>query len=164
MRKKCYQADWLDQVSSAIDLRKTRSHALTEHVLTRAHLLPKRERHLINAMYNEGKSATEIAHLGNLDPRQVRRLIKNAITRMNDPLFIFVATHANNWSPTRRKIARSLFQSGRSIRATAEHLALKVHQVRHHRAAVLEQYHNQTNSTAPSRTPDRNWKHTTHEY
>ncbi len=164
MREKSYQADWLDQVSSSIDLRKSRSHALTEHILTRSHLLPKRERHLINAMYNEGKSAAEIARIGDLDPRQVRRLIKNAITRMHDPLFVFVVKSSNSWSPTRRKIARSLFQSGRSIRATAEHLSLKVHQVRHHRAAVLEQFRNQSNPTAPARAPDRNWKHTTHKH
>lgn len=164
MREKCYQADWLDQVSSSIDLRKTRSQALSEQILSQTHLLPKRERHLVTAMYSEGKSAAEIARLGNLDPRQVRRLIKNAITRMNDPLFIFVVTRSPNWSTTRRKVARSLFQSGRSIRATAEHLKLKVHQVRHHRAAVLDQYHNQSNSTTPTRAPNRNWKHTTHKH
>lgn len=153
MKRTIYQADWLDQVSAGIDFRHSHRTAFTDAVLTRADHLAGHDKSLVLAMYRDGHSAAQIARLGNLNPRQVRRRIKLALTRMTDPLFIFVVTHKANWSPTRRKVARSLFQAGNSIRQTADDLNLKAHQVRRHRTAILEHFDlHQNNPQAPNRT------------
>lgn len=154
MKSKTYQADWLDQVSTTIDLRHTQNAELADTIAIRAQHLVGPDQAFVLAMYRNGQSAAEIARLSNLDPRQVRRRIRNAITRLSDPTFIFVITHITNWSPTRRKVARSLFQAGYSIRQTADTLNLKVHQVRRHRTAILDLYiaSNQHHTPAPNRT------------
>ena len=155
MKSDVYQADWLDQISSGTDLRRRHNTHMTDSIVTRAQHLAGQDRDLVISMYRDGYSAAQIARLGNLDPRQVRRRIKLALNRMTTPLFIFVITHKSNWSPTRRKIAKSLFQSGNSIRQTATQLNLKVHQVRRHRTAILELM---ASASTPQSSPNRNWK------
>jgi len=152
MTSKVYQADWLDQTSSHIDFRHKHNTALADSIVTRAIHLKGQDKSLVLAMYQDGCSAAQIARLGNQNPRQVRRRIKLALTRMNDPLFIFVVTHQSNWSPTRRKIAQSLFQAGNSIRQTADQLNIKIHQVRRHRTAILELMNSSQSS------PNRAWQ------
>lgn len=157
MKTTVYQADWLDQVSAGIDFRHAHRTDFTDAVLTRAVHLAGNDKDLVLAMYRDGHSAAQIARLGNLNPRQVRRRIRIALTRMTDPLFIFVVTNKPSWSPTRRRVACSLFQAGNSIRQTAEDLNIKAHQVRRHRTAILEQFELQ--STTPH-APNRTWRTT----
>lgn len=156
MSAKVYQADWLDQLPSGIDFRHRCNTLLTDQIVSRSIHLKGPDRALVEAMFRDGQSAAQIARLGNLEPRQVRRRIKLALTRLSDPLFIFVITHQSSWSSTRRKIAQSLFQAGRSIRQTAELLDLKVHQVRRHRTAILDLYQS-THSSKPN-SPNRAWR------
>ncbi len=150
MQSKVYQADWLDHIESGIDFRRTRSHEITDSIVHRAQYLTGQDRALVLAMYRDGQSAANIARLSNQDSRQVRRQIRRALLRLTDPNFIFVIANQSSWSPTRQKIARDLFQSGLSIRQTAENLNLKVHQVRRHRTAILELI---------NASPNRNWQH-----
>ncbi|MBL4809594.1 MAG: hypothetical protein JKY43_06005 [Phycisphaerales bacterium] len=154
MPSKVYQADWLDQVSDGIDFRRTHNSALTDSIVTRAQHLAGQDRDLVLAMYRDGHSAAQIARLGNQDPRQVRRRIRRVLSRLTDPTFIFVITNQSNWSTTRRKVAQSLFQAGRSIRQTANDHNLKIHQVRRHRTAIIEQL----NTPLTTNSPNRNWQ------
>lgn len=156
MKSKVYQADWLDQLPSEIDFRHRCNTLLADQIITRSFHLKGPDRALVEAMFRDGQSATQIARLGNQDPRQVRRRIKLALNRLSDPVFIFVITHQSNWSSTRRKVAQSLFQAGFSIRQTAEQLELKVHQVRRHRAAILDLY--QTTHSRKPKTTNRAWR------
>lgn len=156
MKSKVYQADWLDQLPSGIDFRHRCNTLLADQISTRAIHLKGPDRALVEAMFRDGHSAAQIARLGQLEPRQIRRRIKLALNRLSDPIFIFVITHQSNWSSTRRKIAQSLFQAGYSIRQTAEQLELKVHRVRRHRAAILDLYQS-THSQKPN-TPNRAWR------
>tara|TARA_R110002096_G_scaffold173781_2_gene347881 strand:- start:22781 stop:23275 length:495 start_codon:yes stop_codon:yes gene_type:complete len=162
MKSKTYQADWLDQVSTSIDLRRSQNTALADTITIRAQHLVGPDQAFVLAMYRDGQTAADIARLVQLDPRQVRRRIRNAITRLNDPTFIFVITHASNWSPTRRKVARALFQAGNSIRQTADSLNLKVHQVRRHRTAILDLYTESNQPHAPA--PNRTWQYPKQQY
>lgn len=161
MRSEVYQADWLDQAPANIDLRKSQSSNFTRSILNRTAFLQGSDRDFVNAMYRDGQSAAEIARIANLDPRQVRRKIKAALKRLNNPLFIFVVTNKAQWSPTRQKVAQSIIQRGRSIRDTAEKHNLKLHQVRRHRSAILEQYeeHLQALKDQSQPTPNRTWKY-----
>jgi len=152
MPSKIYQADWLDQISGEIDFRRKHDSALTDSIIIRAQHLKGNDKTLVLAMYRDGQSAAQIARLGNHDPRQVRRRIRRALSRMTDPAFIFVISHQSKWSTTRRKVAQSLFQAGRSIRQTADTLNIKVHQVRRHRAAILDQLNNPPAANSPNRT------------
>jgi len=158
MQSRVYQADWLDQLSTGVDFRIKKDAELADTIAVRAQHLRGHDRELVLAMYRDGLPATQIARVGNLDPRQVRRRIKIALARMADPVFIFVLTHKSGWSTTRRKVARSIFQAGLSIRQTAESLDLKIHQVRRHRAAIIEQYESSCHQNA-KRSPDRNWRY-----
>ena len=158
MQSKVYQADWLDQLSTGVDFRIKKDTVLADSIVIRAQHLRGHDRELVLAMYRDGLPATQIARMGNLDPRQVRRRIKIALVRMAHPVFIFVVTHKSGWSTTRRKVARSIFQSGHSIRQTAEGLGIKVHQVRRHRVAIIEQ-HQASLHMGSNHAPDRNWQY-----
>ncbi len=157
MSSKVYQADWLDQVSTSIDFRRTQSTQLADKIALRAQSLQGQDRDFLLAMYRDGHTAAEIARLADLDPRQVRRRIRNAIARLDDPTFIFVITQLHNWSTTRRRVARSLFQAGNSIRQTADELNIKIHQVRRHRTAILDLYNESNQPHAPA--PNRTWQY-----
>ncbi|MGJ8636865.1 MAG: hypothetical protein ACSHX5_08480 [Phycisphaerales bacterium] len=160
MTSKVYQADWLDQLPTGIDFRHRCNTLLADQIISRSIHLKGPDRAFVEAMYRDGHSAAQIARLGDLDPRQVRRRIKLALARLSDPLFIFVITHQSNWSTTRRKVAQSLFQAGHSIRQTADHLELKVHQVRRHRTAILDLYQSTMTSKQHSKpqSPNRAWR------
>ena len=158
MQSKVYQADWLDQLSTGVDFRIKQDAELADSIVVRAQHLRGHDRDLVLAMYRDGLPATQIARVGNLDPRQVRRRIKIALTRLADPVFIYVVTHKTGWSTTRPKVARSIFQCGHSIRQTAEALDLKIHQVRRHRAAIIEQY-DASQHTNAKHSPDRSWRY-----
>lgn len=159
MGSKVYHADWLDQLSSGVDFRFRQDAELTESIVIRAEHLRGHDRELVLAMYRDGFSATQIARLGDLDPRQVRRRIKLGLARLADPVFIFVVTRKSGWSSTRRKVAGAIFQSGHSIRQTADDLELKIHQVRRHRAAIIEQYDASQQATRGGGAPDRSWQY-----
>lgn len=151
MKTEVFKADWLDRLDASVDLRTRHNSDLVDTILLRARHLPSDDRELVFAMYRDGRSATEIARLGRIDPRLVRRRIKNAIARTNDPLFRFVLINNTKWSRTRRRVGKSLFLSGRSIRSTADHLGLKVHEVRRHRGAIVERYEHEKLTHIPNR-------------
>jgi len=152
MRPRTHTADWLDQSNDAIDLRKNLPDERIDTIRRRADWLDDPERALVLAMFRDGKPATEIAALAGIAPRQARRRIRRAVTRLFDPRFTYVVAHAASWSPTRRRVARALFQHGRSIRATARALELTIHEVRRHRDAIC------TRLDAHTDTPDRAWR------
>ena len=55
---------------------------------------------------------------------------------MLSPTFEFVLGHADTWPETRRRVAKSYVLQGRSLRETASHLRLTLHEVRTHTAVI----------------------------
>lgn len=156
MAARTRHADWLDHAHTTIDLRKSHDRAKIDTIATRAEFLLHDEREFVLAMFRDGKPATDIARLRNQPPRIVRKAIRRALARLNDPSFLFVVRAAPNWSPTRRRVAVAIFRAGHSIRQTAHELNLSVHEVRRHRDAVLALVA-QERRASPS-TTDRGWR------
>ncbi len=152
-----YSADWLDHASTTIDLRKSRDSKHMDTIARRAEYLERDERECVLAMFRDGKSAADIARLRNQPPRAVRKTIRRAVARLNDPSFMFVVRAAPSWSPTRRRVAHAIFRAGRSIRQAAHELNLSVHEVRRHRDAVLALVA-QDRRASPTQGPDRGWR------
>lgn len=150
MRVRTHNADWLDQASDAIDLRKKLSERRVDTIRERADWLEPDERSLVLAVYRDGRTATEIARLQSSEPRTVRRRLKRAVLRLHDPRFLYVIRHNSKWSPTRRRVALALFRSGLSIREASKSLGISVHHVRRHRERVL--------ALMDGRGPDRSWR------
>jgi len=152
MRPRTHTADWLDQKHDAIDLRKNLPDERIDTIRRRADWLDEPERSLVLAMFRDGRPATEIAAIAGIEPRQARRRIRRAVERLFDPRFLYVLAHAARWSTTRQRVARALFQHGRSIRQTARALDLTIHEVRRHRDAICAR------AEAHTESPDRTWR------
>lgn len=146
-------ADWLDQVSEDMDLRKKRENSLIDRMVQRAHWLDPQDCELVLAMFRDGLSASSIADLVGGCPRQIRRQIKKLVIRLNDPRVAFVVAHHEKWSNSRRAIARSLFIQGRSMRETTDELGVSFYSVRKNREAIDAMCHA---AMSPSRL--RSWR------
>jgi len=129
-------ADWLDQISEDMDLRKRRKDTLIDHIVRRAHWLEANDRELVMAMFRDGQSARAIAEQHDLCPRQTRRQIKKLIHRLSDPRVAYVIAHHDQWSKSRRSIAHALYIQGRSMRETTDELGLSFYSVRKHREEI----------------------------
>lgn len=157
MAARTNHADWLDHASSTIDLRKSRDRNNMDIITARAEHLVSDERECVLAMFRDGKPATDIARIRNEPPRAVRKTIRRAVARINDPAFMYVVRASPRWSPTKRRVAHAIFRAGRSIRQAADELNLSVHEVRRHRDAILALVAQDTRaSTSP--TPNREWR------
>ncbi len=128
--------DWLDQISADMDLRKKRSHTLTDSIVKRAHWLEPDDRELVLAMFRDGQSAQSIAKRFGGCPRHLRRHIKKLVQRLSDPRIAYVIAHHEQWSKSRRAIAHCLFIQGRSMREATDELGMSFYSVRKHREAI----------------------------
>lgn len=161
MGAETFSADWLDQRTDAIDLRRRRADALNERIIQRAEWLEPNDRALVSAMFVDGYSAARIARLGNSDPRTIRSRIRKIVHRLGDPRTAYVMLHSNAWTPTRRRVAREVYINGRSLRETAETLGLSFYVVRRHREsieAMFEADRNTRQKIDRARIESRRWR------
>ncbi|RMH24657.1 MAG: hypothetical protein D6692_12535 [Planctomycetota bacterium] len=120
----------------SLDLRRARDPSLSTTIAERARWLNEPQRTLVLAVFRDGIPAADLARLHGLPPRAVRRTVTRAAIRLLNPMAPFVARHAPDWTPTRARVARSIYIQGRSMRATADHAGLSLHAVRIHRDAI----------------------------
>lgn len=118
------------------DLRRRRRGEWVDRLLDRAGWLPTRERVLVEAVFRDGRSATEVARLSGDEPRTVRRRVKRAVERAMSDRLAFVVAHRASWSPMRRRVADALVVEGRSMRDASRQLGLSYHTVRRHADAI----------------------------
>ncbi len=126
---------WVEP-SDVDDLRRRRCRSMVQELLDRAQFLDGPDQRLIEGIYREGLSVSQIAALTGADVRSVRRRRRRLVRRMSDPLFQFVAGHLEELSPTRRRVARSCVLQGASMRAATKQLRLSLHAVRRHCDAI----------------------------
>ena len=136
MGARTISADWLDNKADSIDLRKRRAEALNERIIQRAEWLEPSDRALVVAMFTDGYSAAQIARLADTPPRTIRSRIHKIIQRLSDPRTAYVMLHSDEWTPTRRRVAREVYINGRSLREAAESLSLSFYAVRRHRESI----------------------------
>lgn len=101
-----------------------------ERMLDLARVLPADERGLIEAVYRDGRSTTEIARAVGLPPRRYQRKLNGIIKRMRDPMFRFVAEGPDRLPPETRPVARRVVLQGMSQRRAADATGRSLHQVR----------------------------------
>lgn len=118
------------------DLRRRRRRDIVEQIVRRADWLPRDDRTILCAIYEDGRSVTEVAQLRGDDPRRLRRHVRRLVQRIMSPKYLFVAAHKGAWTPTRRRVAEACVLHGLSLRGAAERLQLTHHTVRHHYHAV----------------------------
>jgi DNA-directed RNA polymerase specialized sigma24 family protein len=161
MGTETYSADWLDKKDDGIDLRRRRADALNERIVQRAEWLEPAERALVSAMFVDGYSAAQIARLGNADPRSVRSRIHKIVQRLGDPRAAYVMLNSEQWTTTRRRVAREIYINGKSLRETADTLGLSFYVVRRHREAVEAMFDADRNTRQKidkARIESRSWR------
>ncbi|MEZ6164220.1 MAG: hypothetical protein R3B67_07265 [Phycisphaerales bacterium] len=126
----------IDYVEEQIDLRRKQPGATISRLIRRAQWLSGPDRELFLAYYEQGLCATRIGVMLGMDPRSVRRSIRQMTARLNDPRAAYVAAHCNAWGRSRGAIARELFLRGRSMREVSQKLGISLHCVRKHRDAI----------------------------
>jgi len=110
--------------------RRIAQRRTTERVLAFAALLPADERGLVEAVYRDGRSTTDIARAVGACPRRYQRKLNGILRRMRDPRFRFVAEGAERLPPETRAVARRVVLQGMSQRQAATATGKSLHQVR----------------------------------
>lgn len=123
-------------IDRAADLRRHRPADLARTIAERAEWCLPDDRALVQAMYQQGLSAAQIAQLRDAPVQLVRRRIKSVVRRVLSPRYLFVLRHRDAWSPSRRRVATACVLQGRTLRQTARHLQVSLYTVRRQMDAV----------------------------
>ena len=132
---------WRPELVEVTDLRRRQEENAVDWLLLRAHLLPKGDRELIEAVYRDGKSVAEIARMGSNSAGVVRTRVKQVVTRLCSDKLPFVVEQSSTWAPTRQRVAQHCVVRGESMREASERLGVSLHTVRRHLSAINELYH-----------------------
>jgi DNA-directed RNA polymerase specialized sigma24 family protein len=101
-----------------------------EHMLRLADQLPPAERSLVQAVYDRGLSAADLARAAGLPPWSVRRRLRRILARIASPVFAAVLRLEGDWPPRRRAVARAVWIEGLSQREAARSTGLSLHHAR----------------------------------
>lgn len=124
------------------DLRRKRQRKLIEALLSRAEHLPEADRTLLEAVYRDGASLTDVARTAMLgDPsvqqastqrtaRMLRRRLRRIVTRLTQPDTAAYFADGRSWPYSRRRVAHAILVQGLTQRAAADHLGISLHSVR----------------------------------
>lgn len=129
-----------DSLIDTIDLRRGRSRDLIRSVADRAKHLPPKEQALLNEVYAQGKTVTDIAKSTGETPSYLRRKVRKLTARVLDPRYRYVTEQRSTWRPTRRQVAEACVIEGLSIKEASDRLQLSQYVVRKHREAIETMY------------------------
>ena len=118
------------------DLRRRNARLHSEQISLRARFLPKDQRALISAIYEQGQSCVQVAAMCGLPVRGVRREVQKILHRLATPEFTFVALHMDSWCHTMRRVAQCCVLGGVPVRRASATLRLSLHTVRKDRSIV----------------------------
>jgi hypothetical protein len=118
------------------DLRRRDARRHAEQIAERAQFLPRHERCLITAFYEQGRNIAELAALSGQSPRSLRREIRRVLARLTSPEFAFVVVNLDRWPSTMRRVAQSCVLDGVPVRRASQTLRLSLHTVRKHRETI----------------------------
>ena len=118
------------QLDTSIDLRRKRSRDLAEIVADHAQWALPDDRAIIWAIYRDGLTAQQVAHLRSESPRVLRARVRRIVARLVSDQFRFVLRKRDGWPQLRRAVGGACVLQGRSMRDAAAFLRLSLHQVR----------------------------------
>ncbi|HCT44140.1 MAG: hypothetical protein CMJ35_03460 [Phycisphaerae bacterium] len=145
-----------ERFSSEVDLRRRRDSDFVDRLIRRADWLQGQDRELVLAMFDRSMSAAAISRMTGIPARQIRKRLRQLVTRLNDPRVAYVVAHHNSWNPTMKAIGQELFVHGRTMREVCQDLGLSLHCVRKNRDAIEAMALAQQHRARPSRT----WRRT----
>jgi hypothetical protein len=140
MEQTTAERSWGNEESPARDLRRRRARDIAEQIVRRSDWLSREDRFILKAVYEDGKSVTDIATLRGDDPRRLQRRVRKLVERVLSQKFAFVAAHKSAWTPTRRRVAEACVLQGLSLRRATASLKLTHHTVRRNYDAVNALY------------------------
>ena len=132
MRAECVAG----QAAGGLDLRRRGARASAERILARSQYLPREERWLVHAVFEDGWTIRRLAELCGTHPRMMSKRLARIVARAQSPEFGFVALRLKSWGKTRRAVGRLCVLEGLSQREAARRLGLSVHVVRRHFLAI----------------------------
>lgn len=118
------------------DLRRRNARLHNEQIAQRARYLPREQRALVAAIYEQGHSYKQLAALSGQPVRCLRREVQRILQRLASPEFAYVAIHMDGWPLTMRRVAQSCVLAGEPVRSASESLRLSLHTVRKYRGIV----------------------------
>lgn len=127
------------------DLRKRRQGRLIDQILQRAIHLPDDDRRLVEAVYRDGATMTDVARtamLGRANPageapasptrtaRMLRRRLRRIVARLTDPQALAYFREGQQWPHSRRVVAQAVLVQGLPQRTAARKLGMSLHTIR----------------------------------
>ena len=116
--------------------RRTYSRERAERLMRLAEHLPQRDQALLGQVLEHGYSAIQVAQLTGSKPETVRRRIRQLLTRLDSPLYRFVAGRFDLLPRDLQATAKRHVLEGYSLRETAASLGMSLHRIRQHRKSI----------------------------
>lgn len=101
-----------------------------ERLVDRSAHLPSRDRVLIEQVYGNGVSMTDVARLTGEPARRVQRRVSALVRRVESPLYKFMIVHGESLDQPIRRTAQCVVFEGMSLRAAARVCGVSLHRVR----------------------------------
>ncbi|MBK7406538.1 MAG: hypothetical protein IPJ41_18565 [Phycisphaerales bacterium] len=126
-----------------VDLRKRVLRSRADTLVERAALLSKEERLLVEGVFRDGRTVTQLARVWRrpegprIEAKSLQRRLRRILRRMHTPEFAFVAKHRGAWPPPMDRVATACILHGLTLREASLELGLSVHTVRRNFHAVL---------------------------
>ncbi|MGE3106857.1 MAG: hypothetical protein AB7G11_05000 [Phycisphaerales bacterium] len=121
-----------DTSEAPTDLRRRHGREVVERITSRAQWLPRADRELILAVFNDGKRTKDLAALMSVSPRVLRSRVRRLVRRVTSEQFQFAALHHETWPAGMKRAAEACIFAGLSIKDAARELGLTYHGVRRH--------------------------------
>lgn len=122
----------LPESIKAKDLRRRHGREAAEAIVSRAVWLPDAERHLVQAIFGEGKSVLDLALLMSQPVRSLRTRVRRIVERLTSPAFAFVALNLERWPATMKRVGDACVFRGLTIKQAAADLNVSYYTVRRH--------------------------------
>lgn len=119
------------------DLRRRAKANFAARVVAAADVLAPADRRLMEELYIHGRSIRQLAQLIGENPRTLARRAKAITIRIQHPVFAFVTSSRDAWTPALREVGTHVFLMGASLSLAARQLGMTYHRVRRYRDAIL---------------------------
>ena len=116
---------------------------IAEKVVMRAEFLDSTDRALLEAVFDKGITAAEIARTIGERPANMRRRVRKLVERLGSNPYQFVMRQLENWPPCQRRVGESVFLKGLSHREASQQLGMSLHKVRLEVERIRSLYDNQ---------------------
>ena len=112
--------------------KRTAGRELAEQILIRSAHLDPADRALLQQVLDKQVRCADVAAVAGRSTRTVQRRVAAMIRRLTDPAVVYILRHHRRWDPVTAQVALAVRVRHWTLRQTAQHLDLSLHQVRQH--------------------------------